>query len=151
MSTLKRWNGSSYVDLATFKRWNGSAWVDITTAKRWDGATWQTITLPGGGGGGLSATASDGLLTKVSSSGEACPEITSQSTTITATGGTGPYTYAWSRVSGDSAILVTNATSATTDFYANICFGTRDAVWRCTVTDSLSATTTVDVTISLTK
>jgi hypothetical protein len=47
----KRWNGSTFVDIATTrKRWNGSAWVDLTIAKRWNGTAWIDI-FPDLGGG----------------------------------------------------------------------------------------------------
>lgn len=150
MSTLKRWDGAVFVDLSTFKRWDGSTWVDITTAKRWDGANWIDITLPGGGGGTLTATISNGSVGNGSvGEEETCPTITSQSTTVTATGGTGPYTYLWTRLSGSSAILCDSPTTATTTFSASICVGSRSGVWRCTVEDSLGATDTVDCSITL--
>lgn len=38
MGSVKRWNGSRWVD-ASVKRWNGSRWVDATV-KRWNGKSW---------------------------------------------------------------------------------------------------------------
>jgi hypothetical protein len=74
--------------------------------------------------------------------------ITSPSTTVTPTGGTSAYTYAWTKVSGDS-MTVNSPTSATTTFTATGVTSTKSAIYRCTVTDSLSLTATADVPITL--
>jgi hypothetical protein len=55
-------------------------------------------------------------------------------------GGTAPYTYSWTRLSGD-IFTVSAATSATTRF--SISVGINDiktAVYKCTVTDNLGVT-----------
>lgn len=36
---IKRWNGSSWVDVAAVYRWDGSKWVKAK-CKRWDGSKW---------------------------------------------------------------------------------------------------------------
>lgn len=147
MATFKRWDGSAWQDVTTFKRWDGAAWQDVAAVKRWDGASWVDC---GWGGGGLSATISSSSVDGASNDGaDECPTHTSDSVTVTVTGGTGPYTYSWARLSGSAAIYADSSTSASTTFSASICFGTRSGVWRCTVTDSLSATATVDVSITL--
>ena len=152
--TAKRWDGAAYQDIVTRKRWDGSSWVDITIAKRWDGAAWQDIIFAGGGGGGsLSVT-----LNKAGVSGDAfLPEpapttqtLTTDSVTATAAGGTGgPYTYAWTRLSGSSAISANSPSAATTTFTA-ICNKNiaREGVWRVTASDGvLSATADVNVSL----
>lgn len=154
--TMKRWNGSAFVDTSTEKRWNGSAWVDLTVAKRWNGSAWVDIAFSGGGGGGLSATVNDGtVFGEVVDIGPAPAVVNVVSTlpstvTVTPSGGTGPYTYSWSHVSGDSAVQVSSPTAATTQFNANVGKNqTKAAVKRCTVQDSLGATASVDVSVSL--
>lgn len=79
--------------------------------------------------------------------------ITTASTTVTATGGTTPYTYSWSRISGSTSISANSASSATTTFTgSSLASGsTYQATFRCTVTDGASATKTVDVSISITR
>jgi hypothetical protein len=146
--SASRWNGTTQVDLAVLKRWDGSAWVALTTTQRWDGAAFQAITLPGAGA--LSVTISPGNAEGLVVSDELNVLVTSNSVTATPTGGTGPYTHAWTKVSGFSSPQPSSFTAATVTFSANIGRDQeRDAVWRDTVTDSLSATATADVEVSL--
>lgn len=42
MSFLKKWNGSSHVDINP-KRWSGSSWVNAE-AYKWDGSKWVNMT-----------------------------------------------------------------------------------------------------------
>jgi hypothetical protein len=73
---------------------------------------------------------------------------TTNSVTVTASGGTGPYTYAWANVTGD-AFTVTSPTAATTTFSIVLSLDDyRTAEYRCTVTDSLAATYAVDVSVA---
>lgn len=150
--TAKRWDGTAYQDiLTTKKRWNGTSWVDLTVAKRWDGAAWQDI--PGLFGGALSASTSPAVVEGFVDILEPAPPVTavtSSACTATASGGTGPYTYAWTYVSGSSAISADSPTGASTTFTANVSKnGSKSAVWKVTVTDSLSATASANVSIDL--
>jgi hypothetical protein len=95
-------------------------------------------------------------LTVVSSNG--VKFCTSNSTTITASGGSGTgYTFAWTRISGNTTIIANSPTSATTTFSGNTTFTSWAAQvpvilvadMRCTVTDSSSNTVTVDVEVEL--
>ena len=75
--------------------------------------------------------------------------ITSTTATATPVGGTGPFTYAWTKVSGDT-LTVTNPTNASTAFRASIGPGdSRFATYRCTVTDSLGLTAIGSTSITL--
>jgi hypothetical protein len=98
---------------------------------------------------GMSASASPSSLYTLSTD----EDITSDSTTVTASGGTSPYTYAWTKVSGDT-LTVNSSTSATTSFTGTTIpqWGFKTALYRCTVTDSTGGTpltATVDVDITL--
>lgn len=41
MGRIKRWNGSSFVDVNP-KKWNGTSWVKANV-RRWNGSTWELI------------------------------------------------------------------------------------------------------------
>ena len=79
--------------------------------------------------------------------------VTTDAATATPTGGTGPYTYAWAYVSGDAGLSANSSTSATTTWTGSITALGQDktAVWRCTVTDSLAATASSTVGVSITE
>lgn len=151
--TMKRWDGGLFVDTSIQKRWDGANWVDLTIARRWDGANWIDIAFPGGGGGVLSATISTNFVFGNVLVVEPAPlfkNIHTSEATITATGGTGPYTYFWQRISGDSAIIPVSTTSATISFTANAPKNQPlEAVWVCTITDSVLATFQVAVTANI--
>jgi hypothetical protein len=70
-------------------------------------------------------------------------------TVATASGGTGPYTYAWTRISGSTDITAGSPSSATTNFSGTIEVGTVNATFRVTATDAVLATATADVSVSL--
>lgn len=148
--TLKRWDGAAMVDLTTLKRWDGAAFVDLTIAKRWDGAAFQDI-AGFGGGSGFSVTVSPG--TAVGSLFTPEPAglfqtVTTNNVTAAAAGGTGPYTYSWTYVSGSSAHIPSNSSAATTNWSATQPKNSvRQSVWRVTATDSLGATATADVAV----
>lgn len=95
---------------------------------------------------GLSASVSVGTISHVYSGSATA---TSESTTVTATGGTPGYTYAWTRVSGSTDISADSASAATTTFsVVSMADGaTKSAIFRCTVTDSTAATYTIDVSV----
>jgi hypothetical protein len=98
-------------------------------------------------GGTLGAAAAPSAISKTDSTSS----ITTVSTTVTPTGGTAPYTYAWTRISGSTLITANSASSATTTFTGTPLVNntTYDAVFRCTVTDNVAATKTVDVSVSI--
>ena len=50
---IKRYSGSSAVDVTSRKRWNGSGWVDLTFGKRWSGSAWVDLWNDSGGSGVL--------------------------------------------------------------------------------------------------
>jgi hypothetical protein len=74
--------------------------------------------------------------------------ISTNTTTVTPTGGANPYTYAWTLITSDGGTWsIQNPTSATTKF---TCAGVvpnsdQTATFRCTVTDNVGGTGTVDV------
>lgn len=97
----------------------------------------------------LGVTASPTAISKTNSGAS----ITTDSTTVTAFGGSTPYTYAWTRNSGSTDIAVDSASAATTTFTGTslVSGTTYTATFRCTVTDNAAATTTVDVPVTITR
>lgn len=97
----------------------------------------------------LGGSASPGSL----SSSTTSASQTTASTTVTATGGTAPYTYAWTWTIGGTSITINSATAATTSFTAaSLTDGeVRTGTARCTITDNVAATKTVDVAVSITR
>ena len=136
--------------------------TDTTTRYYWvrtkTGAGTPSTTEPPGAGlagtvgvlpSNLTVSASPSAISKT----DTAATIVTASTTVTAVGGTSPYTYAWTRISGSSSISATSASAATTTFTGSslVSGTTYDAVFRCTVTDSAGtpAVKTVDVTVRI--
>lgn len=133
----KRWDGADYQDLSTRKHWNGTSWVDLTIAKHWNGTVW--VDIPIGGGGGFSVTLNRGSIFAGNFDPLPAPltkKLTTTAVTATAVGGAGPpATYAWTKVSGDSAVQANSPTSNVTTFSATLGQDTfKEAVWRVTAT-----------------
>lgn len=79
--------------------------------------------------------------------------FTTGNVTASPAGGTPAYTYLWIRISGDATIAISSATAQSPNWNASgTPTQTKAATWRCTVTDSLSATAIPpsDVTVSIT-
>jgi hypothetical protein len=94
----------------------------------------------------LTVTLSPTVINKIGSTSS----ITSASVTATPSGGTAPYTHAWTKQSGDS-ITINSASSSVTSFTAASMFegNSRTAVFRDTVTDANSITGTADITVTI--
>lgn len=67
--------------------------------------------------------------------------------TASGTTGTGPYTYAWTKVSGDADIVITRANAATAEFKSTGFGETNFATFRCQVYDSLGAPGSINVNV----
>jgi hypothetical protein len=74
----------------------------------------------------------------------------SASVTASASGGVSPYTYAWTRISGSTAITANSASAATTTFNVSSIADatTLEAVFRVTATDDDLLTDTADVVVT---
>lgn len=153
--TAQRWDGSSWQDITTAKRWDGSSWVDLTVAKRWDGSAWHDIIFAGGGTpGSLSAVTSSADATNIfiATDPPFDPIVTlnTPSVVVNVTGGVPPYTYQWTRVSGDGKAACVAPTSFSTYWTANLYKNnTSSSYWKCTVTDSIGNTVDVFVSVEL--
>lgn len=76
--------------------------------------------------------------------------VTSNDVTVTATGGTAPYSYAWAYDSGSGTITATSPAAATTRFSGPVASESiDDAIFECTVTDARGRTGSVLVGVTL--
>lgn len=137
----------------------GGVWKQITGYWIGVGGAWKSLAAPP-----LSVSVSPGAVSGSTKSSPATRHYaTSGSCTVTASGGTGPYTYSWSVAFNPSGSIDTSGsctanspTSATTSFTGLTCNGlvspgsdVYSAI--CTVTDtSNGATANVAVTVTLT-
>lgn len=101
--------------------------------------------------GGMSLTVTASPASAVGSGANASPiAVTSAVVTASASGGTGPYTYAWTELTMGTAIEALSPSSAATQFRATVAAGESEfADFRCTATDARGRTGTVDVSVSL--
>ena len=112
------------------------------------GGEWRDVANFTSGGGTITLTASSSSVSRSgrNSSLQAGPVL------VTPSGGQSPYTYAWTRESGN-LISATSPASAQTYFRASNMteLEERTAVFRCTATDALGSTATADVSVSITR
>lgn len=99
------------------------------------------------------ATLSTSLTTSsLSASGTGSGPFSTGSVFASVTGGVSPYTYLWSRVSGDATIGVNDSGAASVFFSASgTAPETKNAIWKCTVTDARGIavdSSTVSVSVS---
>ena len=90
-------------------------------------------------------------ISEVDSGAAASGTTTSAAVTGTPVGGTAPFSYAWTRISGDAQITAGSPAAAATTFSA-ACFDgiMYSAIFRLTVTDANGATASRDVQVDLT-
>lgn len=104
--------------------------------------TWRKDTKSGGSGGALVVTADPtSVFGAVSRAGSV--RVYTNSTTITPTGGSGTYSYAWS---GTTGWTIANPSGPQTQFSTLVSpGGTKLATFSCVVTDTSGQTTAVTV------
>lgn len=77
--------------------------------------------------------------------------ITTDAISVTASNGTPPYTYAWTKVSGETLVLSSSAGASTTFSYDGVAPSTVTSVYQCVVSDSINDTVNAgSVNISMT-
>ena len=133
-------------------------WKTVTTIKVNVAGVWRTVTgtrVNVGGAWKVGETFLQPLTATISDSapqGSAfgTPTITTAPVTVTPVGGASPYTYSWALISGVGAAL--SPTLATTRFRATVDDSqTVTGLFRCTVTDALSSTVTIDANATFTQ
>lgn len=143
---MYRWGGSTWALANQVYFWTGSAWQAASRIWRWDPTLkWVMV---------YSTPAPSCATVVGSNSGLAVSgSVTSAAAAVTIGGGfSGSASYAWAYVSGDVAILCSNATASNPTWTkTTVAAGTVSAVWSLTVTDTVTgATSAINVTIQLT-
>jgi hypothetical protein len=134
-------------DITGGKVYAGSAWRSLVAIKVYANGAWRDVanfSPPGPSGAGtISATASPNPCGAVGLT----RTVVTPLCTVTPSGGTAPYTYAWSITVGTCTI--NSPTSASTRFTkTGVNSGTEyDATAQCVVTDALGSTATVTVSL----
>jgi hypothetical protein len=127
----------------------GGAWRTITTGEAFVNGAWRTLRYGEAyidGAWKQVATFVQPLTLSVSppSTGANAGATTTPSVTATPSGGLGPFTYSWAKLSGD-AVSANSPSLATTSFTLTSGSPPANATFRCTVTDALGSTATADV------
>lgn len=80
------------------------------------------------------------------------PPVVTNPATATPDGGTAPYTYAWTKVTGTAPSQADSPSAASTTFSSTQLPGLINETWKCTVTDAagFTAEDEVDVTFNRT-
>lgn len=113
---------------------NGGVWKPLVNMFVRSGGVWKLVWT------GFTTSLSPTTLTQ---SGPSYSSVTTGTCTVTVTGGVGPFTYAWTIVSGDPSFTPNSPTSASTTFTGT----TTDpgvptfATYKCVVTDTATGLT----------
>jgi len=136
--------GTATKDAARLEAYPATTAKRATRIEAWNGSAWKLV---------QSFAPTMSLSVTPSVSGESYSPsggiIVSDAAFATPSGGVGPFTYAWTRVSG-ATLTVSTPNLASTSFQANVpASATRNAVYRCTATDSLGTTAFADTAVTL--
>ena len=146
--TIRIRNSGSLRTITNGKVKVGGVVRDLRTIKVMDGGTLRTVAAFASPLSlAISPTLAGGL-------GESSTPVTvtTQAAVATPSGGSAPFTYAWSFISktgGDTPTANSAAFSTSTFSQTNVAdLDSNTAVFRCTVTDSFGTTATADVDLS---
>ena len=146
-AALHQYRNGSWQSLSTLFAYRSGAWRRLQTLKVYSGGAWRLVgsfVQPLTVAVSPSSTGSIAFGDGVNPSSNTTPPVTA-----TLSGGLGPYTYSWAKVSG-GAITAGTPTLASTSFYGTVNpGGETTATYRVTVTDSLGSTATADVSVTI--
>lgn len=140
--------GGVWRQIASAQVFANGAWRSLVAVKVYAGGAWRTVANFTAPSGTFSLSASD---SQIFSSGPTSSQTTN-TVTVTPSGGLAPYTYSWVFVSRDSnaSYSLTNAASAFTAVSATgvPAGATGTASIQCTCTDSTGLTATSAVVVA---
>ena len=143
MITLRTPTGDKVATAITLRTPNGDEAVSRMVLRT------ETGDVPiyiAGGGAGLVVEANPISVTGAAGS-SGTPDVTTNTTTVTVSGGTAPYSYLWTEIPGDFSWLIGSPNSASTRFTALSVSVDDDyfTSFECTVTDARGHTCSVIV------
>lgn len=113
-------------------------------------ATMGGFVAGGATAGSFDVDISTDTISKTGSTSGAPKTLTTTAVSVTPHGGSGSYTYAWTRIDGDAGITATSPALSATNFSALLASNDYfNADFVCTVTDSSGATATASVNVSI--
>jgi hypothetical protein len=144
---MKVFQGGTWRDISKCSVYQGGAWRVVKAIKVYQGGAWRDVANFTAGAGTITLALSP---TTISKTGRTST-VNTGNVTATPTGGQTPYTYAWVKQSGDD-ITALNPANAITAFRATgmAVDETRNAVFRCTATDTFGTSDSEDITVSIT-
>ena len=145
MPFIRRSSGSN-VNVSLVRRRSGGTWVTPTVRRRQGGA-WVVVPFVLT----LSTSGNPGGNVFLAEPAPASTTVNGGSFTVNVSGGSGSYTRSWTRISGSTAMSISNSTAATVTFSGTVRKNDSiTATWRCTVTDTVTgATSFVDLFVQL--
>jgi hypothetical protein len=131
--------------------WLTAPYTDIaitaaTWRTNWDAAYSERNKILANSSSALNGSIAPASLSTTGTSG-ATATITSGQVTVVASGGTSPYSYTWSLVSGTSMTVTGQNVASFSKSLTNN--SSASAVYRCTIADNKAVTATVDVSVYL--
>jgi hypothetical protein len=144
--TVRTPTGDKEAATFTVRTPSGDAIVATITVRTADG---DKVAYTSAGAGSLDVTVSP-ISAVGAASSTSTVTVTSNLVTASVSNGTPPYTFAWTRTSGSSAITATTPAAAATRFSGAVAPGNDvEAEFLCTVTDARGRTGTATAPASL--
>lgn len=132
---LRRRSGGGWVDVSNVRRRQGNGWVNVEFVRRRQGGAWITVfssyTAP-------SVSVSPSYVLGTSSGTGPTGTVNTARTTASVSGGTGNYTFAWERISGNTNATATSPASPDTAFRCTGVSGFTNAQFRLRVSDGVT-------------
>jgi predicted flavoprotein YhiN len=137
--------GGAYKEITGASVRVGGSWRRLQAIKVYSDSAWRTVATFSSP---MSLALSRSTISRIGSNST----LTTGTVTGTPTGGQGPFTYAWTKQSGDTITASSPANASSTFRATNLAIDeTRNAVFRLTCTDAFGSSDSEDVTVTITR